>query len=593
MGGQNRVKQNCNSAPQPDGTMNPDAWADLVEQAHARLQGKVVWTPVAPLKWLDRKGPNGSSLEVRAKLDCHQHSGSFKYRGALNALLNTTGPKVITASAGNHALALCAAAKATGKKAHVALPIGVSEIKAKRIIAEADEVSFSGKDLFEATLAAKKLAKEGGGEYVSPYADVHVAAGAGTMIVEATEDAGHFDAIIVPLRGGGLAAGVASWCAIHSPETKVIVAHPAIFGRIEEGEPVSAALTKPINPTVCDGLAVQWVEKSRLADILDALITDTVAVTEDEATASVAESLRFQSLLLEGSAATAIAALHQASDSLSGRVLLLLTGQNIASTNVARALVQTVEDDDMRRRAGLSNIFNPANRHNSNAQGGLQDGPKGVFQDAVVPLEKDPALQTVHILVERLLKDFDRHAEVMEQHRALAEQLSLRRDPWCEGIGDDGQSRARALAVSLKNDLVEGTLSVWLADERYRVLLQLYSSTYSMFERASPSYDQAITDWFGDSAAQNSAMVNYDRCGAIQLRDDERMLLSKLRPSEREEVNLSLMLTSSGMAAYQCIQHCTLQRLRPSDTILLPPYIYFEAMEQLQSFAKAGHLQLQ
>ncbi|CAK3772473.1 pyridoxal-5 -phosphate-dependent beta subunit [Lecanosticta acicola] len=573
-----------------DQMINAEALAELVEQAERRIRGKVVRTPVVRLPWLDRE--EGEGLKVWAKLDCHQHSGSFKFRGALNALVRSGSQRVVTASAGNHALALCAAARATGKTAHIVLPTGVSEIKAKRIMAEADQVSFSGKDLFEATHTAKKIAAARGDHYVSPFADVDVAAGAGSIMMESTADAGEFDAVVVPLGGGGLAAGVAAWCAVHSPRTKVIVAHPAIFGRIEDDQSISAALSRPTNPTVCDGLAVQWVEESPLAGVLDALIKHTIAVSEEQVMAAVAEALRFQSLLLEGSAAASIAGLHQMSSGISGRVLLLFTGQNIAPTSIARALVQNIDDSDMRRRAGLSNIFNPANRHNGTGPGNLLDAANGSVGKDVTTSEQESGLQITHSLIDRLLQKVDKHAEIVAQHRALVVQLALRRDPWCESIGDDSLSQVRTLASALKTDVEQGRVSVWVAEERYRLILQLYSTACSLFERASPSYDQALTDWFGDAAHQNSAMVNYDRYGAIQLRDAERMLLDTLRPSERQDVNLSLMLTSSGMAAYQVFQHYLMQRLHQSDTVLLSPYIYFEAMEQLQSFARAGSFQL-
>jgi threonine dehydratase len=169
------------------------ALAALVQDANSKLRGKVVRTATVPLRWLGREDDDASlgrqpPLEVYAKLEGHQHTGSFKYRGALYATMNTPAKAVVTASAGNHALALCAAAKALGKSSHVIVPIGVSEIKARRILDEADTVSFIGNDLYSATDAAlRRVAGPNlaGEEYTSPYAAVDVAAGAGTMVIEA------------------------------------------------------------------------------------------------------------------------------------------------------------------------------------------------------------------------------------------------------------------------------------------------------------------------------------------------------------------------------------------------------------------------
>jgi threonine dehydratase len=98
-------------------------------------------------------------------------------------------------------------------------------------------VTLLRQDLYEATREAIRIAALSSSDsqeeyhYVSPYADFDVAAGAGTLIMEATEDAGLFDSIILPLGGGGLAAAFSSWCSIRSPSTKLICTYPEIFGR--------------------------------------------------------------------------------------------------------------------------------------------------------------------------------------------------------------------------------------------------------------------------------------------------------------------------------------------------------------------------
>ncbi|KAK2050928.1 tryptophan synthase beta subunit-like PLP-dependent enzyme, partial [Colletotrichum caudatum] len=283
-------------------------------EAKKRLSGRVIRTPTTQLHWI-----GDDAHRVWAKLECQQETGSFKFRGALNALLTTAAPVVITASAGNHALAVCRAARAAGKTSKIIVPVTVSELKAKRILAEADEVIFYGNDLAEATTEAIRIEKllainnkQDGPtvKYVSPYDDLSVAAGAGTLMSEAFEDAGPFDQVIVPLGGGGLTAAVASWCRTYSPSTKIICVHPKIFCRsldiAKNGARLSQMLHQPTQATLCDGLAVQLVRPTRFADILNSQIDQVVEVSEDAVLAGISLLLRYQSLLVEGSSAAAI-----------------------------------------------------------------------------------------------------------------------------------------------------------------------------------------------------------------------------------------------------------------------------------------------
>ncbi|KAH9205523.1 hypothetical protein DL95DRAFT_470514 [Leptodontidium sp. 2 PMI_412] len=110
--------------------------------------------------------------------------------------------------------------------------------------------------------------------------------------------------------------------------------------------------------------------------------------------------------------------------------------------------------------------------------------------------------------------------------------------------------------------------------------MDLQATLGSLFERASAATDQSQRDWFFDTEAQNANACNYDRYGSPNLRNLEQRFLSVLGLGDRTP--MELLLTSSGMAAYQVIQNYLLQILAPNDIVVLPPYIYFEALEQLQ-----------
>ncbi|KAL6155958.1 hypothetical protein ACJQWK_05072 [Exserohilum turcicum] len=534
-----------------------------VQQSSRRLSGHVVRTPTIRLPWLDRPG-----LEVWAKLDCHQNTGSFKYRGALIAIMQSPAETIVTASAGNHALAVCAAAQALEKEYFIIAPVEVSEIKAKRILCSATRMSFFGNDLGEATQEAIGYAKgKPNTHYISPYADPLVVAGAGTCVVEACEDAGPFDQVVVPLDGGGLASAVASWCSEYSKDTRVVCVHPHVFGRtFGAHKHISSELWRPAEASYCDGLAVQLVQETPLGNILDSLTGDVVQVNEDEVAIGIAQAMRNQSLLLEGSAAAVIAAIPQLQTSTPGpsRVLLLLTGSNIAANVVARALVTHVSDDEDRRSMGLRNIVNPAERY-----GALSDLAGSANNSTSKAIQKFREPRDIFIALGlRLLQSVDAMKHRLDQSRLLCNRLQLRLDTWSHSIVEALFSQVRKLTVEFCDDVAGHVVPFWVIEERHRVLLRLLSAASCTFERASPSYDQAVTQWFSDTASQNSNMA--------------------LRPSEHGKTAVSLLLTSSVMAAFQILLHYFMQHIRPGDHVLLPPHIYFEASEEIKSFANTS-----
>ncbi|KAL4887758.1 tryptophan synthase beta subunit-like PLP-dependent enzyme [Aspergillus ambiguus] len=591
--------------------IRPEELGELIRDAYHRLHGRVVHTPTIPLHWMAKP-----SQEIWAKLECHQHTGSFKFRGALNAVELSSAQTVITASAGNHALAICRAAKTLGKESTIIAPLNISEIKSKRIKNDATHLVFYGNDLAEATKEAIRIEKEGQGnvshdtamarqpEYISPFDNISVAAGAGTLMFEAIQDTGDFDYVIVPLGGGGLAAAVASWCSVHSPSTKVICVHPQVFGRALGGERgrLSQSLRKPTEPTLCDGLAVQLVRDTPFAYILDTLIDEVAEVPEKSVQEAISQALRFQSLLLEGSSAATIALLNDGPDSikhLKGKVLLLLTGGNISSSNVARSIVTHVIHPDMRQKLGLRGIINPS------AIGGTLDklavanhyqeglsSPTGPMLSWTNDAMSGRTYQKPRDLVAALMDSFGTSMEnllrTVHQRRQLSSYLGLETDQWSEAILSGLIEQLQNLATEFTGTLSQDSTPFWILEERYRVLLQLYSAASSLMRRVAASNDQSTREWFHKTVLQDQSLCNYDRYGDNDLRAAELMALRALRPARSAPV--SLLLTSSGMAAFQVVLQYLLQRLKPGDTIVMPPYIYFEANEQLSSYQHLFHI---
>ncbi|EHA45763.1 pyridoxal-5'-phosphate-dependent protein beta subunit [Pyricularia oryzae 70-15] len=580
-----------------------------VQNANNNICKHVVRTPVIRLPWLDSE-----EREVWAKLECHQHTGSFKYRGAYNALSRTKTNKIITASAGNHALATAAAGRRLGKDVHLIAPITASELKVNRMMADA-EVTLLGQDLHEATLMAISLAQKSAIQtadetetlyYVSPYDNVDVAAGAGTVMLEAEEDHGVFDTVVVPLGGGGLAAGVGAWCAHNSPRTNVVCTHPEIFGRkFAKSEPIASQLVSPTAVSYSDGLAVQLARETPFARILQETIRDVVQVTEAETAVAISIALRMQSLLIEGSAATTIAALlkPEAPETrhIKGRVLLLLTGGNIASSSLARSLVSEVSDAPLRQAIGLRNILPSVDRCGSTKlpveDVGEQkldaskekasdsgDGARALADDTTSSLEQ------WQVFSDRLQAMIKATAEQMQEKDELSARLCLEQDPWCKDVYNELQQvlyrRAKEFEAAVKtppSSCQESQVpKFWVMEERYRILLQQHSAVACLFDRASAANDQSLRDWFRDFDSQSATVCNYDRYGSSRLRATEQVLAKALALGDTS--GTELLLTSSGMAAYQVVQHFLLQSIGDKGNFVLPPYVYFEGMEQLQAF---------
>ncbi|KAH7344322.1 pyridoxal-5'-phosphate-dependent protein beta subunit [Pyrenochaeta sp. MPI-SDFR-AT-0127] len=568
-----------------DNQVTVDALADATANAKERISSHVLRTPTIRLPWLDAPG-----LEVWAKLECQQHSGSFKYRGAVNALMQIPSQRIITASAGNHALATALAGKRFQKEVHVVAPTSASDIKVQRLMNDAN-VTLLGEDLFEATKEALSIAAEskddddGGMYFLSPYADKDVVAGAGTAVMESFEDVGVFDHVFLPLGGGGLAAAIGAWCAQRTPCTRVHCTHPMIFGRQfasdqETGCSISAQLLKATTPTYSDGLAVQLVTQTPFARILDSTIHSVIQISETDTAAAIAEALRLQSILIEGSAATTIAGLRQSAQThqLQGRVLLLLTGGNIPSSAVAKALVTNVHDPGMRQTLGLRHIVSSVERHGSVAW--KQNAKSSAANHNVSTLELWTALAS------RLQTSVLELGAKFDQKQTLNRDLHLQADDWCPSTFRDIHHQLTLKCNEFSKSLEQHAcvrLNLWSIEERYRVLLQLYAMLGSLLDRASSANDQAKRDWFFGAESQHASNCNYDRYGSTELRKIEQKLQNALQLGNRTPIEL--LLTSSGMAAYQVIQMYLLQKLGAHGTIVVPPYIYFEALEQLEAFS--------
>jgi threonine dehydratase len=301
-----------------------------VEQAAARIRPLACRTPLMRSEWLSSL----TNADVWLKLEIVQGTGSFKLRGAVNAIarLKETRPdvrSVTTASAGNHGLALATAGAAMGVAVRVHLPLSAPEAKRgalKRLGAEIIEAPTY--DQAEAN-AQEEIARTGA-VFISAYSHSDVIAGAGTAALEMIEDQPSIDTFIVPLGGGGLLSGTAIVARARVPGAMIVGAEaeasPVFTGALAAGRPV----TVPVAHTVADGLAGNMEPDSQTFEIVRDLVDRVVTVREEAIVEAMRDIPRRERLIAEGAAATAVAAVLHSGLRLTGRRIgILLTGRNV------------------------------------------------------------------------------------------------------------------------------------------------------------------------------------------------------------------------------------------------------------------------
>jgi threonine dehydratase len=307
--------------------------ADDVRAAAARLEHIVVRTPLT-------HSPELSALagaDVWLKEEQRQHTGSFKLRGAYNALASLTEQErargVVASSAGNHGLGLAHAARALGVRATVFVPATAPAVKRDGILALGAEVDATYPDYDAAHHAAEAFAAAEGRRFVNPCAGESLLAGQGTVALEILEALPEVRTMIVPVGGGGLLGGIAALVRAEAPAVRIVgaqsdqtdaMARSLAAGRRAAGRRVDV----PVPPTLADGLAGQ-IDDVGFA-IGQFALDEITTVTEDEIADAIAWLARAHAARVEGSGAVAVAAVRGGHvRALLGPVAVVVSGGNI------------------------------------------------------------------------------------------------------------------------------------------------------------------------------------------------------------------------------------------------------------------------
>ena len=261
-----------------------------------------------------------------------QRTGSFKARGALNAMLQLSDAEraqgVVTVSAGNHAQALAWAAATVGSECVAVMPAHASVTKVEATKGYGGKVELVGGEVIRAFQRAEQIASEGR-VMVHPFMDPRVAAGQGTVALEILAQSADLDAIIVPIGGGGLIAGVATVVKAVRPHVRVIGVEPEGAATMRKSLDAGSPQTIPVN-TMADGLASPIVGQMNL-DIVKRHVDDVLLVSEDEILAAMRDLFAYSKLVVEPAAAAGVAGLLSGKIKLDrgSRVVAILTGGNV------------------------------------------------------------------------------------------------------------------------------------------------------------------------------------------------------------------------------------------------------------------------
>src|SRR5215210_1576939 len=318
-----------------------------VDDAARQISGRVRETPLLPAGELSRR----LGRRVLLKPENLQLTGSFKPRGAFNAIARLPEESlragVVAASAGNHAQAVAFAARAMDASATLVMPAGAPLAKVAAVRQYGGQVRFVDGGYDDAGKAAAEIAAEEGKTVVHAFDQAPVVAGQGTVRLELLRDAPDLGLVVVPLGGGGLAAGIAVALAEGAPRARVVGvqseacapdpasmrAHAPLRGA---GEALGA---RSASGTICDGIAVKRPGDFTLP-LVERYVREVVTVSDDEVAEAMVLLLERSKLVVEGAGAVGVAALMQGkvSPPPSGEVCAVLSGGNVDASLLAECM---------------------------------------------------------------------------------------------------------------------------------------------------------------------------------------------------------------------------------------------------------------
>jgi len=264
-----------------------------------------------------------------------QYTGSFKVRGAMNKLLSVTSEEltqgVVTASTGNYSVGVAHSMKELNASGIVFVTENAGSTKVQAIEQLRANVRYYGKDSAQTESYARRYAAQNQMFYVPPYNDPKVIGGQGTIGVELERQLDQIDIVFVSLGGGGLISGIAGYLKSVYPHTQIIGCSPENSQVMIQSVKAGKILDLLSLPTLSDGTAGGLEPGTITFELCRALVDEYVTVTENEIKESLRLFLQIHHMLIEGSAAVAVASYLKMREHFAGKnIVIIISGANIS-----------------------------------------------------------------------------------------------------------------------------------------------------------------------------------------------------------------------------------------------------------------------
>jgi threonine dehydratase len=307
-----------------------------IEDAAKRIAGTASVTPLVESPALSRM----AGREVFLKLECFQPIKVFKIRGAYNKVSQLREGRVVAASSGNHGMAVAYSSRLLGKKCTVVVPENAVREKVEKILEYGGEVVEEGRLSSEREEKARAIARSTDAAFVHPFDDPDVIAGQGTCGLEIAHQLSEFDAVLVPVGGGGLISGISIALKGVRPKVKVYGVEPLGAPKLSAALKAKKVVTTPAPHSVADGLLPAALGELTF-QACSRNLAGAFTVTEEEILGATRALIRNAGIFAEPSGAAALAPLlSHSSDALGGRVVVVVSGGNISRELLSRILTQ-------------------------------------------------------------------------------------------------------------------------------------------------------------------------------------------------------------------------------------------------------------
>lgn len=308
----------------------------MILEARERLKGVAQRTGLVQFRAL-----SSQDCEVYLKTEDLQNTGSFKVRGAYIKIASLTQEErvcgVIASSAGNHAQGVALAARAFGVPATIVMPEGapLSKVKATRELGA--KVVLCGRAYDDAYAEALRIQKEVGATFIHPFDDPMVIAGQGTIGLEIMDDLPDVSAIVVPIGGGGLAAGVATAVKLLHPNVRVIGVQASGAAGMKASMDAGHVVTIETAKTIADGIAVKTPGENTF-ELCRKYLDEIVTVDDDDIAQAILFLMEQGKMVAEGAGAAPVAAIMNRKFDVRGKIVAVVSGGNIDVTMISRII---------------------------------------------------------------------------------------------------------------------------------------------------------------------------------------------------------------------------------------------------------------